>query len=153
MQCTWSDARAVAAGNRHRIAAGEHQVSRVEQQPDVVVRAGHQAVDFVFRLHDRTHVMVEGEPHAALLQVARDGVEFRAEVGPRGVGEYGAAGQRRRRVAIGAAMTFGEHHRLATHRRQKLEMRGDGRDLGLDAAAGELRAVPARDESESDAAP
>ena len=84
------DTRAVAARNRDRIAAGEYQVPGVEQQRDVVAGVGHQPVDFGFCLHHGAHMVVKGKTHAALSQVVRHGVQFRAELRPRRIGEHGS---------------------------------------------------------------
>jgi hypothetical protein len=140
------DASAVTPRHRHRVA-GEHQVAGVEQQADIGVGAGHQSVDLGFWIHDRSHVVVKREVNPARAQVAGN-FEAAAEGRPVGVRKHRSRGQWRVRIAVSAAVAFGEDYHLATHRGQEVEMRGERRDFLGRAAAAKLRAVPAGDEIE-----
>ena len=93
--------RATATGS----PPAKTQMTGIEQQPDVVARFRHQAIDLGLGLHDRAHVMMEREAHAARAQVLRDLVEPRAErrpvARPRAPADATAARRGRRRCCRG----------------------------------------------------
>ena len=144
-----NDALRVTARDRNRIAAREDEMAGVEQQPHIVARRRHQPVDLLLGLHDRSHMVMEREPYAARAQMLRDRVQARDERRPSAGIERRPPRKRRIRIAVGAAMTFGEHHRMASHCREQREMSFDSERLVFGRPPCKLRAVPAGHEPQS----
>ena len=59
LQCTCTTRAMCRSQQRRGIAAGEQAVARIIQQPCCLTGRRHEPIDFVIRLHDRAHVMVE----------------------------------------------------------------------------------------------